>query len=82
MKFAYDFRNSGTRSWVRGEFEPYALAPADRPEAATALDVVARSWPNDTNLRLVEIADDKTETFPEVTATGSRGPMPKDKKNV
>lgn len=78
MKFAYDFSNSGTRGWVRGGFKYYALAPADRPEAATALDVIARSWPTDTNLRLVEIADDGTETFPAVTAKGSRGPLPKD----
>lgn len=79
MKFAYDFSNSGTRGWVRGNFELYGLFPADRPEAVTALNVVARSWPNGTNLRLVEIADDGTETFPPATAKGNRGEMPKDK---
>lgn len=77
MKYAYDYQNMHTRGWVRGEFE---VMPASTGWAAVMLEDVARSWPDGTDLRLVEIDDNGTETFPAVIGKGSRGPLPKDKK--
>lgn len=80
-KYAYDYQNQHTRGWVRGEFEDYKLNPNVQSAAVSSLEAVARTWSNGTDLRLVEIADDGAETFPPVTAKGSRGPLPKDKKD-
>lgn len=80
MKYAYDYQNMHTRGWVRGEFDDYGLAASTKEEATTSFEAVAKTWSNGTALRLVEIADDGAETFPPITATGSRGPLPKDKK--
>lgn len=81
MKYAYDYQNMHTRGWVRGDFADYGLEIANSGEAATSLSIIAGSWPNGTDLRLVEIADDGKETFSPITAKGSRGPLPKDKIN-
>lgn len=81
MKYAYDYQNMHTRGWVRGDFADYGLAASDTNEAMTVIEAVAKSWPVGTDLRLVTIADDGTEGFPAVTAKGSRGPLPKDKKD-
>ena len=82
MKYAYDYANTHTRGWCRGEFEPFSLAPTNQDEGANALKAVAATWANGTQFRLVEIADDGTETFPPVVTVGTRGPLPKDKKDV
>jgi hypothetical protein len=79
MKYAYEYQNSGTRGWVRGEFDAFGLEPASPDEALTALEAVARSWTSDTNFRTVEIADDGKETFGPARVRGSRGPVPKDR---
>lgn len=79
MKYAYDYQNMHTRGWCRGDFGSFSLIAANRSEAETALTSIAATWANGTDLRLVEIADDGTETFPAVTAKGNRGPLPKDK---
>jgi len=81
MKYAYDYQNMHTRGWVRGDFADYGLATSTKEEATTSFEAVARTWSNGTDLRLVEIADDGTETLPAITAKGSRGEMPKDKKD-
>ncbi len=82
MKYAYDYQNQYTRGWVRGEFADYGLAHSTLQEATTAFEAVAKSWPIGTDLRLVTIADDGTEGFSAMNAKGSRGPLPKDKKDV
>ena len=78
-KYAYDYQNQHTRGWVRAEFD---VMPASQGWAGTLLQETAGQWANGTDLRLVQLADDNTETFPAVTAKGSRGPMPHDKKDV
>jgi hypothetical protein len=81
MKYAYDYQNMHTRGWVRGDFADYDLITSTLEEATTSLEAVAKSWPTGTTLRLVEIDADGKETFPAVAAKGSRGPLPKDKKD-
>ena len=79
MRYAYDYRNTYTRGWVRGDFGTFSLTAAGIGEATTALTSIAATWTNGTDLRLVEIDADGKETFPPVTAKGSRGELPKDK---
>lgn len=79
MKYAYDYRNMRTRGWVRGEFADFGLAPSAIDEAVTALEAVAKGWATSTDLRLVRVDDNGTETFPPVAMVGTRGPLPKDK---
>ncbi len=79
MKFAYDYQNAGTRGWARGDFDSFGLSPETQAEAETALTAVSATWANGTDLRLVGIDVNGTETFPAITARGSRGLMPKDK---
>lgn len=77
MKYAYDYQNQYTRGWVRAEFDPgFGDMLIDVGMAKLALEDTAGGWANGTDLRLVQIADDGTETFPPVTAKGSRGPLP------
>lgn len=80
MKYAYDYQNQYTRGWVRAAFNSLAKEPIGSLTDATAeLKEAAKKWASGTDLRLVEIADDGTETFPAVTAKGSRGPLPKNR---
>lgn len=78
--FAYDYQNQYTRGWVRAVFDPLAKKPLNSVDDAKAeLTEVARKWATGTDLRLVEIAGDETETYPKVTAKGCRGPLPNNK---
>ncbi len=79
--YAYEYQNRETRGWVRGEFDAFGLAPANRGEAETALDAVARTWVNGTMLRLVEFNTNGAETYLQFIARGSRGPLPEDKQS-
>lgn len=79
--FAYDYSNMYTRGWVRAVFNSLADPITDFTAAKSELAAVAGSWSDGTDLRLVRIDVNGTETFPDVTAKGSRGALPKDKKN-
>lgn len=81
MKYAYDYSNMYTRGWVRAVFNSLEDPITEQSKAAVALEEVAKAWSTDTDLRLVEIADDGTETLLPVTGKGSRGPLPSDKKD-